>query len=187
MFVRVLKRDLQELKVEAVKGEAKALREVLQQQRPQTARSELDSEADQATCSLREQLAAAERRCWEAEAKLARLPDLERRCHEAEVKLAQSPDLERRCQEAEQKLTGTERRCLEAEERLEALGLQVVSSNCKLWLCISSSYSTSKPQEASGSDVSCYVIKSSALIEMSACQRFGSLKSCTTSSSVKKA
>ncbi len=73
--------------MEAVKGEAKALREVLQQQRPQTASSELNSETDQATCSLKEQLAAVERQCGEAEAKLARLPDLEQRCGEAEGKV----------------------------------------------------------------------------------------------------
>lgn len=121
--------------MEAVKGEAKALREVLQQQRPQTARSELDSEPDQATCSLREQLAAAERRCWEAEAKLAQLPDLERRCREAEAKLARSPDLERRCEEAEQKLMCAEQRFEEAEKKLQAVGMQMVSSDCKHWLC----------------------------------------------------
>ena len=71
--------------MEAVKGEAKALREVLQQQ----SHSQQDSEASsQQVTSLKGQLAEAERRCREAEEQLTQqLPEAEGRRREAEEKL----------------------------------------------------------------------------------------------------
>ncbi len=71
--------------MEAVKGEAKALREVLHQQ--QQKHSQQDSVPAQEVSALRRQLAEAEQRCREAEQQLAQLPDAEKRRGEAEEKL----------------------------------------------------------------------------------------------------
>lgn len=70
-----------------MKGEAKALREVLQQQQQMHGHSQQDSGAAQEISSLRGQLADAERRSREAEEMVAQLPDIDRRRREAEEKL----------------------------------------------------------------------------------------------------
>lgn len=104
---------LQELKFEAAKGEAKALREVLQHGHQRQSVSEHDQEAQ----SLRVQLSEWEQRCCRAEEKLKHLGDVEK--------------LEKRCQEAEQRLlamAATEKRCTEAQEKLRKLEVLQVST-----------------------------------------------------------